>query len=135
MVAAMVYEHHHVLHRQARALQLADALQDAAACDQDVVNHNHSVALLKVALDQAPGAMGLHLLAGIDQRLVQLQREPSGGGQGAVGDAGDAVKFEALQLAGIGVEHSVEQVWVGDDLAQIDVVVEDRTRGLYVIAE
>ena len=73
MVAAMVDEHHHVLHRQARALQLADALQDAAACDQDVVYHHHPVALLKVALDQAPGAMGLHLLAGIDQRLVQLQ--------------------------------------------------------------
>ena len=73
MVAAMVDEHHHVLHLQARALQLADALKDAAAGDQDVVYHHHPVALLEIALDQAPGAVGLHLLAGIDQRLVQLQ--------------------------------------------------------------
>ena len=73
MVAAMVDEHHHVLHLEARTLQLADALQDAAAGDQDVVYHHHAVALLEIALDQAPGAVGLHLLAGIDQRLVQLQ--------------------------------------------------------------
>ena len=79
--------------------------------------------------------MGFHLLAGIDQRLVQQQRQAGGGGQGAVGNAGDAIKGQLLELSGIGVENAVEEVGIGDDLAEVDVVIEHRTGGLHILAE
>ena len=79
--------------------------------------------------------MGFHLLAWIDQGFVQGQGEAGGRGQGSVGNAGDALEVQLLQQGAVAVQHPVEQVGIGNDLAQVDVVIEDRPGGLHVLAE
>jgi H(+)-translocating pyrophosphatase len=80
VVATMVDEHNHIANHQSRALQLGDAFQHAAPGDQDVVDHHHVVTVFEIAFDQPPRPMGFHLLARIDQGLVQLQGQACGGG-------------------------------------------------------
>ena len=48
VVTAVVDKHHHIFHHQPRALELGDALQHAAAGDQDVVDHHHPIAGIEV---------------------------------------------------------------------------------------
>ncbi len=117
VVTAVVNEHHHILHHQPRALELGDALQHTAASNKDVVDHHHSIAGIEVPLDQPARAVGLHFFSGVDQRLVQLEGQTCSSREGAVGNAGDAIKVQALKLGGIGVQYPMEEVGVRDDLA------------------
>ena len=75
------------------------------------------VTFFEITFDQPAGSMGLHLLARIDQGLVQLQGQACGRGQRAIGDACDAIKDQPFELASVGMQNPVEEVGIGDDLA------------------